>query len=521
MKFNIIFKTARQIVIELLNQGIYEVEDYKIYLNNQFLMNSNKVIQSINDLKPNTRYSIYIESPTSSSEVLEFATDFEFVTLNVKRFGAKGDKIQDDTVFIQSAINSCPKNGRVYLPKGTYKVTSLFLKSDITIELAKDATVLAIPEKDKIPVLPGLTLSYDEKDEYNLGTWEGNPLDMYAAIITGLHVSNVTLCGQGAIDGNASHDNWWANPKNNPINRPRLIFLNHCSNISIHGITLRNSPSWSLHPYFSNELRFIDLSVINPKDSPNTDGINPESCKDVDIVGVYFSLGDDCIALKSGKIYMGAKYKKPSENITIRQCNMHDGHGAVTIGSEIAGGVKNVKVTECRFDNTDRGLRLKTRRGRGENSVVEQLYFNNIEMNNVLSPFVINMFYFCDPDGHTEYVRRKDKLPVDDKTPSIKNVKFENIKCVNSHYVGGFFYGLPESKISKVVMNNVYIDFAKNAGVGHPAMMDDMDEMSKVGIYAQNIQELELSNVLIKNYETEKLIYSNVDNVYEDKLQDK
>lgn len=508
MKFNIIFKTKRQIVIEVLNEGIYEIDEYKIYLNDEHIMNSNKVVQSINDLKPNTTYSLYIENSTSRSDVIEFTTDFEFVTLNVKAFGAKGDGIQDDTIYIQAAINSCPKDGRVYLPKGTYNVTSLFLKSDITIELAKDATISAIPQKEKLPILPGIIESYDEQDEYNLGTWEGNPLDMYAAVITGLYVSNVTICGQGTIDGNASYDNWWANPKNNLITRPRLVFLNHCNNITIQGVTLQNSPSWNMHPYFSNNLRFIDLSLINPKDSPNTDGIDPESCKDVEIIGVFFSLGDDCIAIKSGKIYMGAKHKTPSENITIRQCNMNDGHGAVTIGSEIAGGVKNVIVTDCKFNNTDRGLRLKTRRGRGKDSVVDNLYFNNIEMDHVLSPFVINMFYFCDPDGHTEYVRTKEELPVDDRTPSIKHVKFENINCINSHYVGAFFYGLPESKIEKVEMNNVYVSFADDATAGHPAMMDDLEEMSKVGIYAQNVEDIQLNNVEIENAKTEKIIFN-------------
>lgn len=112
-------------------------------------------------------------------------------------------------------------------------------------------------------------------------------------------------------------------------------------------------------PYFSDELLFCNLIVENPAKSPNTDGLDPESCRDVTICGVRFSLGDDCIAVKSGKIYMGRRYKTPSSNIHVYQCLMEHGHGAVTVGSELAGGVNNLIVEKCRFYHTDRGLRIR------------------------------------------------------------------------------------------------------------------------------------------------------------------
>ena len=105
---------------------------------------------------------------------------------------------------------------------------------------------------------------------------------------------------------------------------------------------------------------------------------------------------------------MGSTYKRPCEDVTIRQCCMRDGHGSVTIGSEMAGGVKNLTVRDCLFLETDRGLRIKTRRGRGKDAVVQGILFENIRMDHVRTPFVINCFYFCDPDGHTEYVRSKE-----------------------------------------------------------------------------------------------------------------
>ena len=514
MQFKIIFLTARQVVIELLNEGKYETKMYDIMLNGTYLMSSNKVIQTIDNLKPKTAYSLIIKRTNSTSEELIFSTEDEFVTLNVMDFGAKGDGKQNDTVYIQAAISACPMNGRVYIPKGIYKVTSLFLKSNLTLELSEGAVLSAITDRTQFPIFPGLIESYDEKSEYNLGTWEGNPLSMFSGIITGINVSNVIICGKGTIDGCASFDNWWKNAKKKNIAfRPRMIFLNQCSNVVVHGITVKNSPSWNIHPYFSNNLRFIDLCVLNPKDSPNTDGLDPESCKDVEIVGVYFSLGDDCIAIKSGKIYMGKKHKTPSENITIRNCYMKDGHGSITIGSEMAGGVKNILVKDCVFSHTDRGLRIKTRRGRGKDGIIDGITFDNITMDHVMTPIVINSFYFCDPDGHTTYVRTKEALAVDERTPYIGSLHFKQLECNNCHVGAAFIYGLPEQKIEEVIMEDVSISFCQEAIEDVPAMMDGIEKTSKQGIYANNIRTLKLKNVSVKGAITKGLLDYNIDNL--------
>ena len=182
-------------------------------------------------------------------------------------------------------------------------------------------------------------------EEYNLGTWEGNPLPMFAGIITGIGVRDINLYGEGSINGCANHENWWKNEKEMVgAFRPSMLFLNHCENVNVQGLYFHDSPAWVIHPYFSNQLRFCDLLVENPKQSPNTNGLDTESCKNVEILGVHFSLGDDCIAVKAGKIYMGRKYKTSAENTHICHCLMENGHGAVTVGSEIGAGVKNMLV---------------------------------------------------------------------------------------------------------------------------------------------------------------------------------
>ncbi|MDD5936780.1 MAG: glycoside hydrolase family 28 protein [Clostridiales bacterium] len=520
MDFNVLLVTARTAVIEVLNEGYYHTNDeYEIFVNDESYVKSNRVVQSIYDLNPDTEYAIYIEKIDDNgvkqkSEEVKIKTSYEYVTLNVKDFGAKGDGISDDTTFIQCAINACPKDSRVLIPEGVYKITSLFLKSDIKIELAKDAVLSAITDRNRFPILPGRIESYDERGEYNLGTWEGNPLDCFSGIITGINVSNVMITGQGTIDGCASHENWWKNPKvRNIAWRPRLIFLNHCENITIQGIKVQNSPSWNIHPYFSDNLRFIDLQILNPKDSPNTDGLDPESCRNVEIIGVHFSLGDDCIAIKSGKIYMGKKHKRPSENLMIRQCCMRDGHGSITIGSEMAGGVKNLIVRECLFLHTDRGLRIKTRRGRGEDAIIDGITFENIHMDNVMTPIVINCFYFCDPDGHSEYVQSKDTYPVDDRTPYIGELTFKNIDCSNCHAAAAYMYGLPEQKIKKITFDHVSISYAENPMEGRPAMMDGAELTTLLGLYANNIRTLVLNNVNIEGNRGDRFLLYNVDHV--------
>lgn len=519
LKFNIIMHTSRKIVIELLTLGIYRTEEpYEIWLDGKMMGCFNRVIETVGGLVPDKDYVIQIKNASGESDPVSFHTDYEFVTLNVKRFHAWGDSNHDDTAAIQAAIMACPPGGRVYIPEGIYRVTSLFLKSGLHLDLAKGAILSGCTDRECLPVLPGMTQSYDETTDYNLGSWEGNPLDIFSSLITGIGVSDVMITGEGVLEGNAGFDNWWEDDRAKiTAFRPRMVFLNNCKNITIHGLTIQNSPSWNLHPYFSKNIRFIGLSIFNPWDSPNTDGMDPESVDGLEVIGVHFSLGDDCIAIKSGKYYMGHKYKTPSQNLEIRQCYMKNGHGAVSIGSEMAGGVKNLHVSDCIFEHTDRGLRIKTRRGRGKDAVIEGICFENIRMDHVRTPFVVNSFYnCCDPDAHSEYVRSKSPLPVDERTPAVNQLVFKNITCRNCHAAGAFLYGLPEQKIDSVRFDRVTIDYAAEPEPMEPAMMDDLGPVSRMGLFIDNVKHLELNQVSIDGQEgapylighVEELIYN-------------
>lgn len=518
MELKLVNVTGRSAVVELTESGKYYTEkQYAIYVNGSKYMDSDKVITSIYGLEPDTEYKVSALYDDKMIEAVTVKTNYEYVTLNVRDFGAYGDGEHDDTNAIQCAIMSCPKDSRVLVPEGVYKISSIFLKDDLILELAKNAVLSAFTDREKFPILPGTIESYDETEEYNLGSWEGNPLDIFSGIICGINCNNVVITGEGTIDGCTTFDDWWKDCKvRNIAWRPRLFYTNHCSNITMHGITVQNSPSWTLHPCFSNHLKFIDVKIKNPANSHNTDGLDPESCNDVLVLGTYISVGDDCIAIKSGKIYMAKKYHTPTSNMIIRQCCMRDGHGAVTVGSEIAAGVNDVHIKDCLFMNTDRGLRVKTRRGRGKLSVLDDISFENIDMDNVMTPFVVNSFYFCDPDGKTEYVGSRNPLPVDDRTPSIKRLTFKNIKATNCHVAGAYICGLPESKIEKLTFENIDFGYAENAKSDVAAMMLACKEGSKQGLIVSNVKELVLKNVNINGCEGEPIVQDNVDNIIRD-----
>ena len=504
MKFKPIVITSRSVTLEMQNTDIVSTNDYELFVNGELYTKSNLNVVSVFNLNPDTEYEFVVKSAELSEKVI-IKTLYESVCLNVRRFGAKGDGKTNDTNALQAAILACPDNGRVYIPEGDYYTSALFLRSNITIEISKYARLVGDIDRNHYPVLPGMTYTSDEKDEYNLGSWEGNPLDCFASIITGINVENINIIGEGVIDGNAQNSDWWVDVRTKRIAwRPRGVFLNKCKNVTLQGVTVTNTPSWNLHPYFSENLKFIDLKIVNPKNSPNTDGCDPESCKNVDIIGVYFSVGDDCIAIKSGKIYMGRKYKKPSEYFNIRNCSMNFGHGAIVLGSEMSGGIKNITVSQCLFNQTDRGLRIKTRRGRGKDAIIDGITFENIKMTKVLTPLVINMFYYCDPDGHTEYVYSKEKLPVDDRTPYLGKFIFKDIDCEDVNVAAGTFFGLPEQPINSITIDNVSFKYAKNPVADKPAMMDGLEPMSGRGIILSYVNEVNIKNVTFAGLNNEQ-----------------
>jgi polygalacturonase len=252
-----------------------------------------------------------------------------------------------------------------------------------------------------------------------------------------------------------------------------------------------------VNPIYCDNVTIQGLTIQNPTSSPNTDGINPDSCSHVHISNCHIDVGDDCITLKSGSGEDGRRVGRPCEKITITNCTMVHGHGGVVIGSEMSGGVRNVVISNCVFVHTDRGIRLKSRRGRG--GTVEDIRVSNIVMQHVYCPFVMNLYYHCGEDGKTDTVRDKSPRPVTEETPCFRNIHFGHITAREVTRAAGFFYGLPERPIEDVTFSNIAIStiMKPGRGPGKPAMMDDEPGVEGAGFFARNVKGLRFRDVQI------------------------
>ncbi|MGN1422935.1 MAG: glycoside hydrolase family 28 protein [Oscillospiraceae bacterium] len=493
---------------ELENSSPYYSEtEYAVSLDGKELFRSKTNVFSLFSLKPATEYTLNV----SGNDPVKFTTAAETAAVSVKDFGAVGDGVHDDTVSVQTAVNCLPKGGRLYFPEGVYSIAPINLKSHMTLELADNAVLLGSTDTERYPVIPGELCDINTGEAVHFGTCEGNALPMHQALLCAEYAEDITIVGRGTVDGNAQNSDWWVNVKERVIARPRLIFFNRCRNVTVHGITAQNAAMWQLHPYFSADLRFLDLAVNAPKDSPNTDALDPEACDKVDIIGCRFSVGDDCIAIKSGKIDIGKKYKTPADHHTIRNCIMQFGHGAITLGSEMAGGVKNLTVNRCIFNRTDRGLRIKTRRGRGEDAVIDGVLFENIKMDGVLTPIVINMWYnCCDPDRFSEYNTTREKLPVDERTPYLGKFTFRDMVCENCQVAACYCDGLPEQPIGEITLENIRFTYDEAAEPNYPSMRNNNVKRCRAGMYFENVNSLTVRNVEVVGNDGEKLMTTNV-----------
>ncbi|MGD9222758.1 MAG: glycoside hydrolase family 28 protein, partial [Desulfobacteraceae bacterium] len=335
----ILATTSRSAVFELRHSEGPELDaPLPIYLDNDLVCEVSQAVFSINELQPNHSYRLRVGNEWQ----LAFHTKPETAALDIRAFGASNGGC-DNTPAIMAAIAACPAGGTIVIPPGLWMSGPLFLRSDITIYLSPGATLRGLAGREHYPVLPG-RIAGQKSSEAFWGSWEGEAQDCFAALITGLGVDNVTIAGSGVIDGNAGAGDWWLDPKKKKrAFRARTLYFNRCKNVLLQGLTMRNSPSWTLHPHSCREVKCYDFCVENPKNSPNTDGVNPESCTGVEIVGGRFSVGDDCIAIKSGKVAVDHSVMDPCRNIVIRRCLMEYGHGAVVIGSEMSGGVGDVE----------------------------------------------------------------------------------------------------------------------------------------------------------------------------------
>ena len=393
--------------------------------------------------------------------------------VDMLKVGANSTGTKLNTVLINKTIEKLNTNGggTLFFSAGKYLTGAIKMKSNITLELEAGATLLFSDNFDDY--LPFVEMRH-----------EGIMMKSFSPLISAVDAENITIKGEGKIDGQGKK--WWdeffrvivdvdkngmrdinkyqpmwdkvndAKVIGSEINqdyagalqrrffRPPFFQPTRCKNIHILGITIVNSPFWTINPEFCENVTVDGVTIANPI-SPNTDGINPESCKYVHISNCHISVGDDCITLKSGRDLQARNLNAPNENITITNCTMLAGHGGVVIGSEMSGGVKKVVISNCVFDGTDRGIRIKSTRGRG--GVVEDIQINNIVMRNIQEEaIVLDMLYSKMPIE-----------PVTDRTPIFRNINISNVTG-SDVLMPIKIRGLEESPISNISFTNINID---------------------------------------------------------------
>ncbi|SHG03564.1 Polygalacturonase [Dysgonomonas macrotermitis] len=391
---------------------------------------------------------------------------------NIKDLGADTTGKNTCTQLINESIQKAAAEGggTIYFPAGNYLTAAIHLESNITLDIESGA-VLRFSDK------------FEEYLPFVKVRWEGVFMNSLSPLIYADGVENITIKGRGVIDGQGHA--WWkesrqlideirANGKTSGTNklqqmwldankdikvspyyestlerkffRPPFIQFHESKNIVIEGITIINSPFWTINPIGCDDIIVHGVTINNPSKNPkghNTDGINPESCRNVRISDCFISVGDDCITIKSGRDEDGRKYGRPCENITITNCIMLAGHGGVVIGSEMSGGVKKVAISNCVFNGTDAGIRLKSSRGRG--GVVEEIRVDNIVMNDIQrNAFIFDLFY--DKDSKEE--------PVSERTPAFRNIHISNVTGNDIKKVG-YITGIKEMPISEISFSNI------------------------------------------------------------------
>ncbi|KAI9182730.1 hypothetical protein LWI28_028299 [Acer negundo] len=300
-------------------------------------------------------------------------------SVTITEFGAVGDGVTLNTKAFQNAIfylNSFADKGgaKLFVPAGRWLTGSFDLVSHLTLWLDKDAVILGSTNSNDWPVVDPLP-SYGRGREL--------PGGRHRSLIYGRNLTDIIITGDnGTIDGQGSI--WWDRFRNGTLDytRPHLVELMNSTGVVISNLTFLNSPFWTIHPVYCSHVRVKNVTILAPLDSPNTDGIDPDSSDNVSIEDCYISTGDDLIAIKSGWDEYGISYGRPCTNVVIRGIIGQTQLGAgIAIGSEMSGGVSEVHAENLQFFNSFMAINIKTSPGRG--GYVRNIYFSNVTLDHV------------------------------------------------------------------------------------------------------------------------------------------
>lgn len=407
---------------------------------------------------------------------------------SIAKFGAKPGGSVDCREAIDAAIERCSKagGGRVVVPAGEWLTGAIRLRSNVDFHISKGATLkFTTDTKAYLPLVHT--------------RWEGMELMHLSPLIYAFEETNIAITGEGTLDGQGKSLfwKWHGNPryggnpdvlsqrpararlyemmdKNVPVAerifgeghwlRPQFIQPYKCRNVLIEGVKIVDSPMWEVHPVLCENVTVRGLNVSTH--GPNNDGCNPESCKDVLIENCYFDTGDDCIAIKSGRNNDGRRINVPTENVIIRNCTMKDGHGGITVGSEISGGVRNLFAHDCRLDSADLWTALRVKNNASRGGKLENFFFRNITVGQV-SRAVVEIDFNYEEGAKGEHI------------PVVRNYVVENLTCTTGNRAVDL-QGLHNSPIYDVSLRNCTFGSVKNPSI------------------VKNVRGLKLENVTIE-----------------------
>jgi polygalacturonase len=424
--------------------------------------------------------------------------------VSITDFGAVSDGQTLNSEAIAKAIADVSEKGggRVIIPRGLWLTGPIILKSNIDLHAEAGALVIFSKNKDLYPLIES--------------NWEGWKTVRSLSPITGKDLENIAITGEGVFDGSGevwrqvkrskmtasqwkklvnsggivSEDGnlwypsegfrkgeqlrrekgpWFSDnledyQDSKDFYRPVLMSLINCNKVLLDGPVFQNSPAWNLHPLRCENLTVRNIKVRNPWYSQNGDGIDIESCKNSVVYDCTFDVGDDAICIKSGKDKEGREIGMPTENLIVKNCIVYHGHGGVTVGSEMSGGVKNMHVSGCTFMGTDVGLRFKSRRGRG--GVVENIYISDIDMINIPTNAIsFNLYYGGQSVSEMLAAKEKGEIKteiheVSEETPQFKDIYMKNITCKGA-LQAIYLQGLPEMNLENVNMENLTMESEK------------------------------------------------------------
>ena len=426
--------------------------------------------------------------------------------VNIEDFGGVGDGVFLNTEAFAEAIDvlSQAGGGRLVVPTGVWLTGPITLKDNIDLHIRPDAVLLFSTDRDLYPIVETV--------------FEGLDTKRCLAPINADGAKNIAITGGGTIDGNgdswrqvkkskispsqwkallksggftnAKGDLWYPDSTSyrgsvvsdafnvpqgltteeewNSVKtylRPVLIGIRNCENVLLEDCLFQNSPCWNIHPLMCKNVIINNITVRNPWYSQNGDGLDVDSCENVLVINSSFDVGDDAICIKSGKDEDGRRRARPCRNLIVDNCIVFHGHGGFVVGSEMSGGVENIKVSNCRFFGTDVGLRFKSCRGRG--GVVKNIYIEDIVMMNIpTEPLLFDLHYGgksaveAAAEGASPF--DVEYVEADETTPQFRDIYIKDVVCSGAARAM-YFNGIPEKNIENIVVEDCEIVSTKGA----------------------------------------------------------